>query len=129
MEHAATRFVTYWPDLQRLDVQLQATAAAATAWVHPWYRPGSCIDQLQQLRQQEGPNVRPTYACRCGLGGWRNGLRFDPFKKYGDWSYVDIMLDPLVHALRSAMTRKTEVRGELFIAARESRCTGPDQVD
>jgi hypothetical protein len=47
---------------------------------------------------------------RCGLGGWRNGLRFDPFKKYGDWSYVDIMLDPLVHALRSAMTRKTEVR-------------------
>jgi hypothetical protein len=47
--------------------------------------------------------------CRCGLGGWRNGLRFDPFKKYGDWSYVDIMLDPLVNALRSAMTKQTAV--------------------
>lgn len=48
-------------------------------------------------------------ADRCGLGGWRNGLRFDPFKKYGDWSYVDIMLDPLVNALRSAMTADTKV--------------------
>lgn len=53
--------------------------------------------------------------CRCGLGGWRNGLRFDPFKKYGDWSYVDIMLDPLVNALRSSMTADTKVRSSRSI--------------
>lgn len=45
----------------------------------------------------------------CGLGGWRNGLLFDPFKKYGEWSYMDIMVDPLIRALRTAMTPDTKV--------------------
>ncbi len=53
-------------------------------------------------------------AARCGLGGWRNGLLFDPFKKYGDWSYLDIMLSPLVEALRGAMTSTTKVPIDLF---------------
>lgn len=45
----------------------------------------------------------------CRLGGWRNGLLFDPFKKYGEWSYMDIMVDPLIRALRTAMTPDTKV--------------------
>jgi len=53
--------------------------------------------------------VSPRLDDGCGLGGWRNGLLFDPFKKYGEWSYMDIMVQPLIEALRSAMTEDTKV--------------------
>lgn len=104
-DRAATLPATYWSVISMISSELQRPpfAAASTA--------GRCNGQTD-LR-------------RCGLGGWRNGLRFDPFKKYGDWSYVDIMLDPLVNALRSAMTRRTEVRGELCILPRGPRHSGP----
>lgn len=53
--------------------------------------------------------VSPRLDDGCGLGGWRNGLLFDPFKKYGEWSYMDIMITPLVEALRGAITDATKV--------------------
>ena len=55
--------------------------------------------------------VSPRLDDGCGLGGWRNGLLFDPFKKYGDWSYMDIMITPLVEALRPVLKHNTKVRG------------------
>ena len=56
-----------------------------------------------------GRQVSPRLDDGCGLGGWRNGLLFDPFKKYGEWSYMDIMVDPLIRALRTAMNPDTKV--------------------
>eukprot|EP00884_Botryococcus_braunii_P003248 jgi/Botrbrau1/12924/Bobra.92_1s0004.1 len=44
-----------------------------------------------------------------GLGGWRNGLIFDPLAKYGDYSYLDFMLNPLADALNAVMTPHTRV--------------------
>ena len=43
-------------------------------------------------------------------GGWRNGLVFDPLKKYGQWSYADFFLYPLADALAQSMTASTKVR-------------------
>ena len=53
--------------------------------------------------------VSPRLDDGCGLGGWRNGLLFDPFKKYGEWSYMDIMMDPLIAALHGAVRADTKV--------------------
>lgn len=34
-----------------------------------------------------------------GDKAWRNGLVFDPTQRYGDFSYVRVMLEPLAEAL------------------------------
>lgn len=42
-------------------------------------------------------------------GGWRNGLLFDPAKKYGNFSYQEIMLNPLADALAQVATSSTKI--------------------
>ena len=42
-------------------------------------------------------------------GGWRNGLLFDPIKKYGNYSYADVMLYPLAAALAQAADADTKI--------------------
>lgn len=42
-------------------------------------------------------------------GGWRNGLLFDPVKKYGNYSYADVMLYPLAAALAQAADADTKI--------------------
>ena len=51
---------------------------------------------------------RVSYICRPA-GGWRNGLLFDPLKKYGQYSYVDIMVNPLANALVASMSSDNHV--------------------
>ncbi|KAK9785590.1 hypothetical protein WJX73_003263 [Symbiochloris irregularis] len=53
--------------------------------------------------------ITPHLDDGLGLGGWRNGLRFDPLEKYGDYSYVDFMLYPLADALNAVLQEDTEV--------------------
>jgi hypothetical protein len=47
--------------------------------------------------------------CGCDAGGWRNGLLFDPLKKYGNFSYTEIMLNPLADAMAAAATSGTNI--------------------
>ena len=93
-----------------LSCRFRAAAGAGDAVALGWPAAYCYVEQRLALSAivRNGVKQQRT-VCRCGLGGWRNGLRFDPFKKYGDWSYVDIMLDPLVNALRTAMTKQTAV--------------------
>lgn len=44
------------------------------------------------------------------VGGWRNGLVFDPLQKYGKWSYADFFLYPLADALAQSVSANTRVR-------------------
>jgi len=44
-----------------------------------------------------------------GLGGWRNGLVFDPLARYGSMSYAEFMLYPLADALNAAIGPNTKV--------------------
>ncbi len=46
--------------------------------------------------------------CTC-VGGWRNGLLFDPLMKYGNYSYADVMLYPLAAALAAASDPDTKI--------------------
>ena len=48
--------------------------------------------------------------CLClSAGGWRNGLLFDPLKKYGQFSYEDVMVNPLANALAASMSSDNHV--------------------
>ncbi|CAL8461829.1 g1360 [Coccomyxa elongata] len=53
--------------------------------------------------------VAPHLDDGLGYGGWRNGLLFDPMKKYGNYSYTDIMLNPLADALAQSATSSTKI--------------------
>nr|QOL01152.1 putative extracellular protein CSOL_075 [Pseudococcomyxa simplex] len=53
--------------------------------------------------------VAPHLDDGLGYGGWRNGLLFDPAKKYGNYSYADIMLNPLADALAQVATSSTRI--------------------
>jgi hypothetical protein len=50
-------------------------------------------------------------------GLWRNGVSFDPYKKYGGFSYYDVALRPTTSALRAVlkahMTVQFNVQGEM----------------
>ena len=66
------------------------------------------------LMQRRSPRFRKGLGMflrgLCSLaGGWRNGLRFDPLVKYGNWSYVDFFLFPLADALNAALQPDTKV--------------------
>jgi hypothetical protein len=56
-------------------------------------------------------------------GGWRNGLVFDPLKKYGNYSYAEFMLIPLADALNSVITDEVTVTFALQV-----RRTSPTAV-
>lgn len=43
------------------------------------------------------------------LGGWRNTLKFDPTQKYGNYSYEEIILNPLADMLSEAATAGSQV--------------------
>ena len=42
-------------------------------------------------------------------GQWRNAMLIDPLKKYGGYSYHDIMIKPIADALAAAMAPNTKV--------------------
>ena len=52
---------------------------------------------------------RPSQLGHCRAGGWRNGLLMDPLKKYGAFSYADVMLYPLAAALAATGASDTQV--------------------
>lgn len=47
---------------------------------------------------------------RVFISGWRNTVDFDPLEVYGNWSYVDAILMPLVEAVKRAVKPTTRVR-------------------
>ena len=53
-------------------------------------------------------------------GGWRNGLLFDPLKKYGNYSYTDVMLYPLATALANVATADTKIYMAMQVCAMPS---------
>jgi len=56
-------------------------------------------------------------SCR---GVWRNGLLFSPTVKYGDYSYADLMTQPLSEAMRDALANAAKL-GKLVTPPERSR--------
>lgn len=54
-------------------------------------------------------SIAPHLDDGLGLGGWRNGLVFDPLARYGSFSYAEFMLYPLADALNAAIGPNTKV--------------------
>ena len=54
-------------------------------------------------------HVAPHLDDGLGLGGWRNGLVFDPLARYGALSYAEFMLYPIADALNAAIGPDTRV--------------------
>ena len=53
--------------------------------------------------------IAPHLDDGLGLGGWRNGLVFDPLSRYGSMSYAEFLLYPLADALNAAIGPTTRV--------------------
>lgn len=43
------------------------------------------------------------------LGGWRNTLDFDPTKKYGSYSYEEVVINPIADMLAAAAAPNTQI--------------------
>eukprot|EP00878_Enallax_costatus_P016588 GHUV01017406.1.p1 GENE.GHUV01017406.1~~GHUV01017406.1.p1 ORF type:complete len:494 (+),score=70.49 GHUV01017406.1:303-1784(+) len=59
----------------------------------------------EAMRQGFTPYIRPHLDDGLGKGIWRNGLMFSPSYTYGEFSYKQIMLDPLARALNRALAQ------------------------
>ena len=67
---------------------------------------------LMYVSAQAYALVMAKHSCVCRLlaaaiyrGIWRNGLMFSPSSIYGEYSYKQIMLDPLARALNRALAQ------------------------
>lgn len=63
----------------------------------------SCM--AEAIRQGFTPYIRPHLDDGLAKGIWRNGLMFGPNYVYGEYSYKQIMLDPLAKALNRALAQ------------------------
>ena len=68
---------------------------------------GSCM----KYAASKGLNIAVNAHVDDGraLGGWRNTIKFDPTKKYGTYSYEEIILNPLADMLGAAAAAGSEV--------------------
>eukprot|EP00884_Botryococcus_braunii_P004939 jgi/Botrbrau1/14446/Bobra.0014s0091.1 len=100
--------VTYWCYTRSFPT-MQATCPEATEADRVAFR--NAMAKCFNLAVSHGLSiaVTPHVDDGLGLGGWRNGLVFDPLKKYGNYSYAEFMLYPLADALNSVILPTTDV--------------------
>lgn len=56
--------------------------------------PCDCCHRLPSIAEPRG-----SRRLSRSSGLWRNGLVFDPYAKYGAWSWAEVMMYPLADAL------------------------------
>ena len=108
------------PDLP-FDPAATSTCVPADAAGADKFRAGMAACFKRAVDKGLAIHVAPHLDDGLGLGGWRNGLVFDPLARYGALSYAEFMLYPLADALNAAIGPDTRVSFALQVREKRER--------
>ena len=108
------------PDLP-FDPAATSTCVPAEAAGADKFRAGMAACFKRAVDKGLAIHVAPHLDDGLGLGGWRNGLVFDPLARYGALSYAEFMLYPLADALNAAIGPDTRVSFALQVREKRER--------
>ena len=97
------------PNKKHQDPNDKTSCSAADAGGVDILRAGMAACFKHAVEKGLSISIAPHLDDGLGLGGWRNGLVFDPLARYGSFSYAEFMLYPLADALNAAIGPNTKV--------------------